>query len=527
MAAVAVTVMTVGATALVTDQAWLVDQRDVLKTASDAVAVATTLELSRQLDLQPGISDADLAAILEPIAERYILLNLTHMGADRYAHAEQSLVVQVTPNRIQRTVDVSAEAELGGTFMSRLLPLMADSSVAERIRAESIVETFINPVEVVLAIDISDSMKKAVDSDSVPRRGTESETPTRMAVVKMAAANLVAVLVPDDENRIAIGVVPCANVVRLDEQTRDRWERNGWARYPTRRVYGVPYRCKPNRTCPDPPPVTQDVAASPPEAWLGCLDEHRMGSLGTLASLPAAAELLWPPARSAFAQNYFAAHYSYAYECTATPPPDMQYQLCYGPPANSKTWGKVTSQQPCDRASWDPPSPIQPLSTDRAVIEQAIGALEPVGSGTYSTLGVLWAQRLLQHSWKDVWEGTRHPVDPEDPDNAGLRKAIVLLTDGDDNYCGLQDPACDNRDVGIPSQDACDVAKESGSEIFVIAAMAPAYVPQELADRLRACSSQSDNPDGTYVFMDNATPEALLSAFAEIANQLRTVRRVY
>ena len=57
--------------------------------------------------------------------------------------------------------------------------------------------------------------------------------------------------------------------------------------------------------------------------------------------------------------------------------------------------------------------------------------------------------------------------------------------------------------------------------------MAPAYVPQELADRLRACSSQSDNPDGTYVFMDNATPEALLSAFAEIANQLRTVRRVY
>ena len=123
MAAVAVTVMTVGATALVTDQAWLVDQRDVLKTASDAVAVATTLELSRQLDLQPGISDADLAAILEPIAERYILLNLTHMGADRYAHAEQSLVVQVTPNRIQRTVDVSAEAELGGTFMSRLLPL--------------------------------------------------------------------------------------------------------------------------------------------------------------------------------------------------------------------------------------------------------------------------------------------------------------------------------------------------------------------------------------------------------------------
>ena len=108
MAAVAVTVMTVGATALVTDQAWLVDQRDVLKTATDAAAVATTLELFRQLDLQPGISDADLAAILEPIARRYILLNLVHLEADRYARAEQSLVVQVTPNGIQRAVAESA-----------------------------------------------------------------------------------------------------------------------------------------------------------------------------------------------------------------------------------------------------------------------------------------------------------------------------------------------------------------------------------------------------------------------------------
>ena len=385
MAAVAVTVMTVGATALVTDQAWLVDQRDVLKTASDAAAVATTLELSRQLDLQPGISDADLAAILEPIARRYVLLNLVHLEADRYARAEQSLVVQVIPDRRQRTVDVAAEAELGGVFLSRLLPFMADSLVAERMRAESIVETFINPIEVVLAIDISDSMKKAVDSDRQPPWG--SDTPTRVEVVKLAAVNLVAILAPDDENRIAIGVVPWANVVRLDEQTRDRWERNGWARYPTRRVYGVPYRCKPNGRCPDPPPVTQDVAPSPPEAWLGCLDEHRMGSLGTLASLPAAAdELLWTPVQSAFAQNYFAAHYSYAYECTATPPSDMQYQLCYGPAANSKTWGKNPSQQPCDRVGWDPPPPIQPLSTDRAAIEQAIGALEPVGSGTRQRL---------------------------------------------------------------------------------------------------------------------------------------------
>ena len=527
VAGVAVTVMTVGATAFITDSAWITDQRDLLKSASDAAGIAATLEMSRQLDLQPNISDADLAALLEPIARRYILLNLKHMDADRYRRAEQTLTVQVVPNRIGRTVDVAAEAELGGTFMSRLLPFMAQGGVAERLRAETKAETFTNPVEVVLAIDFSSSMKNAVDSNRRPPWW--SGQPTRMEVVKLAAANLVAVLAPNAEDRIAIGLVPWSQAVGLDEQARDRWVRNGWARYPTQRVYGVPYHCLPGGACEDPPPVTQAVAASAPEAWLGCLDEHRMGSVGTLASLPTAdEEWLWPPARSAFAQHYFAAHHSFAYECIATPPSDMQHQYCYGPSTNHQVFGDFASQYPCaDSLGPKPPPPIQPLSNDPDRINQAIDALEPVGAGTYSTIGVLWAQRLLEHSWKDVWGGTTHPADVQDRNNVGLRKAIVLLTDGVDNYCGLWDPACDNRDIGIPLQAACDAAKASGSEIFVIAGMAPTYIPQALEDRLRACSSESDNPDGTYVFVDNATPEALISAFAEIADQLRTVRRVY
>jgi len=36
-----------------------------------------------------------------------------------------------------------------------------------------------------------------------------------------------------------------------------------------------------------------------------------------------------------------------------------------------------------------------------------------VGLRTYSALGVLWGQRLLSHSWSDVWGGNAHPVDPE------------------------------------------------------------------------------------------------------------------
>ena len=58
LVAAVVTVMSVGATALIADHAWLVDQRDVLKTATDAGSVATTLEMIRQLALQPNIQAA-------------------------------------------------------------------------------------------------------------------------------------------------------------------------------------------------------------------------------------------------------------------------------------------------------------------------------------------------------------------------------------------------------------------------------------------------------------------------------------
>ena len=60
IAAVAVTVMTVGASALIIDHVWLVDQRDVLKSAADAAAVAATLEMERELDRNPEISDGEL-----------------------------------------------------------------------------------------------------------------------------------------------------------------------------------------------------------------------------------------------------------------------------------------------------------------------------------------------------------------------------------------------------------------------------------------------------------------------------------
>ena len=70
-------------------------------------------------------------------------------------------------------------------------------------------------------------------------------------------------------------------------------------------------------------------------------------------------------------------------------------------------------------------------------------------------------------------------------------------------------------------------AKDAGAEIFVIAAMHPDDVSGDLGTALEACSSNAQNPEGTYVFLNNHDAANLRAAFADIATQLSTVRRIY
>ena len=173
-------------------------------------------------------------------------------------------------------------------------------------------------------------------------------------------------------------------------------------------------------------------------------------------------------------------------------------QRCYGLPPGAVethlrdqhgvTWFKSPQGCPSQTAR------ILPLSTDQEEIKQAIQALVPAGGLTYSALGVLWGQRLLTPSWKSALRGGgAHPLDPDE-----VRKAIVLLTDGQDTYCGRDKHGCDDSPVGISRADACTAAKSRGTEIFVVTAMDPEYLKTNSGDlkpfgaALRACSSEDD-----------------------------------
>ena len=523
--AAAVTVMTVGASALIIDHVWLVDQRDVLKTAADAAAIAATLEIERQLAADPNISDEDLKKKLYPVAMSYVFRNLRHLPDDRLKKAADTLKVEITAlDRAQRTVGVTAKADLGGTLVSRVLPLLGSYEGSGLTVARAGVESETTPVEVVLAIDVSLSMEKTLEGN--PARhfltGAPLENRMRMSIVKRAAKSLVDILEPDARNRVAVGVVPWHVNVRLAPAAAREWTQKGWAHYPRQRTYPIPWWCSSSDCTVS--PVVDDLPASAPAEWLGCLDSHRLGAGGTGPSqLPAprtANVLFATPDGSPFAQSYFpprgdSGKGGRRYLCEK--PASGRQEHCY-------------AEQP--RLAQDGCAADQPvlhaLSTNPDAIKRAIDVLAPVGRYTFSSYGVLWAQRMLDPAWKRVWDGAVHPADPATPGHAGLRKAIVLLTDGqDDAYCGPGDPDCSRTALVVPRAEACALAKKQGTEIFVVAAMAPRHVASDFADELRACSSKADNPDGAYVFLNNATPESLETAFADIARQLRTVRKVF
>ena len=416
IASAAVAVMTVGAAALVIDHIWLFDQRDVLKTAADAAAVAATIEMKRQLAADPHISDGALETALQPVAERYVEVNFAHLPAARLERAKETLVVEVDPDRGRGTVDVSAAADLGGTLFASRLPLFGGFTDPEAIHVDAKVECTTNVVEVVLAFDVTHSMNASFGGAR------------RIDVAIDAARALLDVLWSGcADTRIAVGIVPWDRSVRLPAP--QAWERNGWVD-----VSG--YR---------------SVPAGGANAWAGCLEDRShainapQGAAGLSLELPGHAAFpayLYPDTA-----NLDPGIVDDAYQRLAAALPDAVADL--GEDAlrqrlraiGDNHWGEPLRGAPgetggpnarCTKVA------MLPLTGDRGTIARTLDALDTLGNdelwqgGTMAHLGVTWSRRMLAPSWRAVWGGETHPVDSDEP---GAVKALVLLTDGQ-NWAG-------------------------------------------------------------------------------------------
>ena len=141
-------------------------------------------------------------------------------------------------------------------------------------------------------------------------------------------------------------------------------------------------------------------------------------------------------------------------------------------------------------------------TTSRTQIEVAIGNLNPVGSGTASSRGMQQAIEMLAQS------------------PAGTQRAIVLLTDGEDNV-NIAGGRCASRATCAQFRsEQCALAKDAGIEVFTIGAMRNTI--SRLADQLTQCATTPD-----HAFINSAHAQEMRETFSHIAGSLKPLRRVY
>ena len=396
VAAVA-SVMVVGGAALVVDHSWLVDQRDTLKSASVAASIAATLEMGRApTDLSPET----LKARLEVVARRYVLLNLAYLSPERLQRASESLTLSITPDRVAGTVRVVASADLGGTLLSQHLPLLGGYSGPGPITVDVGTEREVKPVEVVLAIDVTTSMSYGVGG-SRPANPSDS----RMAIVKKAAKELAETLLTDVDAPVAVALVPWNFTVRLSETTRTKWVDENWAVYPTTQEYPYPYRGWRSGAA-----VIQAVPKLADIEWLGCLQQRSLSGENPPGIEPD------PPSTERFTQAFFPPAQRTVYQCYTEPfPSDYEYQVCYDESSvtrpqfdednNRIPGGKHIHRIPVQYGCHVSMASMMALSRSARAISTAIDAMTPVGSNTYSSLGLIWGRRMLDPTWRTVWGG--------------------------------------------------------------------------------------------------------------------------
>ncbi len=507
------TLMSLAGVALVGDHKHMTTNRDLLKGAANAATIAVMMELDgRSL----GALTTGERSALDATARRYILANIkANIPADKHQQAADTLSItikSVGPG----LVDVDAAADLGNIVFGRWLW----SDVAKKTEVVSRTERVSTTTEVVLALDVTVSMCDAPDGT----RAICNSTQSRLGIVKRAAQSLIDLLTADDNDQTAFGLVPWTYGVRLDRATKTRWQDNSWAVYPQTRTYPRPYDNAP----------TGETHALPVsnEEWLGCVDQRPLCSgqrnpwVGCLdeynGSLPPGLSLSLPQAEP-FTMDFFSARItgkwsptkSISYTCRAGGTQDLCYDDSAVPEelrSNGDYW-RIAAQGERDEGGClgtsTPQSTIMPLTTDIDTVKQRIRNVREAGSETYSTLGLVWGRRLLAPSWNQVWGGGDHPM----PAGADVQKALVLLTDGEDNHV--------SGEQGKHRARACTAAKNEGLTVFTIAAMNTSDGYTAFRDALVNCASKPE-----YAFINNSTPEALEQAFQDIAAQLLRFRRV-
>ena len=163
----------------------------------------------------------------------------------------------------------------------------------------------------------------------------------------------------------------------------------------------------------------------------------------------------------------------------------------------------------------DCPSRIQPLTSSRSDLRNAIDAMVAVGE-TYLPSGLVWGWRSLTPSQPYAESGG----DRSDGNGDRIRKILILMTDGE-NTKSPNYPDHNGSDAALANSltaEACNNVKAAGVSVFTIAF---AITSDPIKDLMRGCASAGGN------FYDAADPGQLDAAMQAISQQLAGLRLTY
>lgn len=389
---------------------------------------------------------------------------------------------------IYRSDTESVRASVQGSIPTYFVSLVGVSALPVSVSAEALHAADGN-VELALVLDNTWSMSAQDES------GTR-----KIDALKSAARSLLNILFRNDTGNVQVGVVPYAEYVNVGLANRHQ----PWLSIPPDSTTTTPRTCETRTT-------RQTCTRGEPRTCTRTVDGV-----------------------------------SETYDCTPTTcttyevPP---YEVCSGGGTSTSTWhGCVLSrtQGNLRLSDSDPGVPyvgltgtsrrcmteILPLTANLSALRTAIdNMVVNVGSyrpQTYIPAGMIWGVNVLSHP-VPFTEGL-----PYDPANAEPRKAIVLMTDGDNTLRFNQNngqhvslssnsgtAANQKRDTDNDTLAICQYAKQNMIEVFSISF---GTIASSSEDMLRSCATSPNH----YFSAQNSAE--LNAAFETIAAQLSVVR---
>lgn len=442
------------------------------RTALQAVVDSTTLAVT-----SPKYTDQDS---VEAAAERIFNAQLR----EKYG-LELPTQLSVELGDDGKSVTVKANSSVKSTLLAAVgYPYTSIGARAKGMRGLD------NSVEVALVLDTTNSMNVS----------------GKLATLKTSANLMVDILTADGLDKVKFAVVPFANYVNVGMSNRGApWLSNSndysttntttscttpnttcqtWVTQPKQTCVNV--NCVPKQTC------TTNDGVQTCKTTQQCQQQCTVTGTQQVCSV-------WNKGPQVCTPKTTTTNYYWSGCVQSRPAPNHLIDSNNGVPYPALML--TTKNQPCA-------SPIVPLTTNKTVVKAAINALV-ANYETYVPAGLNWGWNVLSPT-APFTEGS-----PHDPNNRKPRKALVLMTDGENtkSLSGTMHSGNNTANANGLTTSLCNNIRAQNIEIFTIAFMVTIPATQNM---LRSCATSTDN------FFDATDAAALEAAFKKIAAQLQT-----